>query len=89
MLEPKFVKPYQAREKGSSASLGSMASLQRTRKYASARPFSRASQLNLFDEPDLRRFKNSSVESQFHPSQTKDEKQNLFGHFRFHLSDLG
>ena len=37
----------------------------------------RASQLNLFDEHDLR--------PPFHPTRTKDEKQKLFGDLRFHF----
>jgi hypothetical protein len=49
----------QAVEKGSPASLRSIASLQRTRKYASARPFSRALHLNLFEQPKSQSFHHS------------------------------
>jgi len=50
------VKSLQAVEKGSPASLRSIASLQRIGKYASARRFSRASPLSLFEQPAIRVF---------------------------------
>jgi hypothetical protein len=53
--------PGQAVEKGPSASLRLIASLQRTEEYASAHRFSRASHLDLFEQPASLVFRYASL----------------------------